>query len=425
MLISVLRAMKYDSNEARNLLPTILQLEALQNDQSLISIFNTEITDVPLWMFLEWIPQILSQYNFNNSCFLDKLLLNMSVKYPAALVYPFRLSFEQFMSLQSHKSTVQIRDIVNEIQNNLKNNNTDLFINGISNLCLPNMKLKHHLKNLQKFLSNFKFDDLISNEDYIFELNKIDDLVFEKNDTKSSDFYKKIENNREKLKGLIQLNPNTDREKIKRSINEMLVQLELHTSNRTKDVPIKLSQLSQWMTNFKYVSNSDNNNLEIPGQYTGRVKPNIMSHVKIIRFATNVQIFESLRKPVKLKIFGDNGKCYNFLVKYGEDLRQDQRIQKLFSIMTSQLELNPNCRRHNLCVQTYKVIPINNVCGITSWLENTMTLKMFAEESVKRRFRDEESVIIKAIHKYDAYSNGIMEKPRELVNIYTIFFIIL
>ena len=41
----------------------------------------------------------------------------------------------------------------------------------------------------------------------------------------------------------------------------------------------------------------------------------------------------SIRKPKRMLIYGNDQKEYLFLVKGGEDLRQDQRIEQLFVVM--------------------------------------------------------------------------------------------
>ena len=41
----------------------------------------------------------------------------------------------------------------------------------------------------------------------------------------------------------------------------------------------------------------------------------------------------SIRRPKKIVIRGDDEKEYPFLVKGGEDLRLDQRIEQLFDLM--------------------------------------------------------------------------------------------
>lgn len=63
----------------------------------------------------------------------------------------------------------------------------------------------------------------------------------------------------------------------------------------------------------------------------------------------------SLRAPVKITILGNNGKEYSYLIKYGEDLRLDQRIQQIFTLMNEQLKLNSECNFRRLAIVTYNV----------------------------------------------------------------------
>lgn len=46
-----------------------------------------------------------------------------------------------------------------------------------------------------------------------------------------------------------------------------------------------------------------------------------------------IETQSSMRRPKRLTFRGDNQKEYNFLVKGGEDLRLDQRIEQLFEAM--------------------------------------------------------------------------------------------
>lgn len=66
----------------------------------------------------------------------------------------------------------------------------------------------------------------------------------------------------------------------------------------------------------------------------------------------------SLRKPKRVTIRGNDEKDYNFLVKGGEDLRQDQRIEQLFGIMNEVFERDASCRHRKLHLTTYQVIPM-------------------------------------------------------------------
>jgi len=66
----------------------------------------------------------------------------------------------------------------------------------------------------------------------------------------------------------------------------------------------------------------------------------------------------SLRKPKRVTIRGNDEKDYNFLVKGGEDLRQDQRIEQLFFIMNQVFRKDRACRLRKLQLKTYQVVPM-------------------------------------------------------------------
>ena len=66
-------------------------------------------------------------------------------------------------------------------------------------------------------------------------------------------------------------------------------------------------------------------------------------------------ILGSLRRPVKIGIVGSNAKSYKYLMKFGEDLRQDERIESLFEAANSTLDANPETRKRGMRIKTYKV----------------------------------------------------------------------
>ena len=65
-----------------------------------------------------------------------------------------------------------------------------------------------------------------------------------------------------------------------------------------------------------------------------------------------------MRKPKRITIRGDDEWEYPFLVKGGEDLRLDQRIEQLFGIMNQILREDPASCQRGLRLRTYKVIPM-------------------------------------------------------------------
>lgn len=63
----------------------------------------------------------------------------------------------------------------------------------------------------------------------------------------------------------------------------------------------------------------------------------------------------SIRKPKRIRIYGTDEKEYLFLVKGGEDLRLDQRIEQVFTVMNDMVSKNSFCSSQNIQISTYNV----------------------------------------------------------------------
>lgn len=133
----------------------------------------------------------------------------------------------------------------------------------------------------------------------------------------------------------------------------------------------------------------------IQGQYDGVKKPMPEYHIKVVGFdqrvsvtikgyhlrkkyeyfalyinynkrkifsyvSWQVKVMTSIRKPKRITIRGNDEREYHYLVKGGEDLRQDQRIEQLFSLMNQAMESDPACKQRNLRIKTYQVIPMTS-----------------------------------------------------------------
>lgn len=170
---------------------------------------------------------------------------------------------------------------------------------------------------------------------------------------------------------------------------------------------LTLDSFCPWLEQFQWCGSEEF--IEVPGQYTGDQRPNTNTHTKIFKFAKSVGIFQTLRRPMKITMFGSDAKTYHFIAKSGEDLRQDARIQQLLELMSSQLESDKNCRNHKLSVQTYNVIAVNSYCGILSFIEDTASMSEFIVNCFKRK-DDDYDTKLKFIRA--EYENFIL-KPSE------------
>ena len=100
---------------------------------------------------------------------------------------------------------------------------------------------------------------------------------------------------------------------------------------------------------------------------------NLINFNKII--FKKVLSLNSLRKPKMITIRGNDEKEYKFMVKGGEDQRQDQRIELLFDFMNDLMRSDSQCYKRNLSIRTYQVIPMTKKVAIIEWINNTRTFK--------------------------------------------------
>ena len=128
-----------------------------------------------------------------------------------------------------------------------------------------------------------------------------------------------------------------------------------------------MSKYSEWLdkldcNEFYNVKNY----IEIPGQYGNILfnkQPISTKNVKVASVKKVCLVLGSIRRPKKITIHGSNEKDYHLLIKGGEDLRLDQRVQQLFGIMNRIFAEDPSCENRDLNLKIFKVVPITNRLG--------------------------------------------------------------
>jgi DNA-dependent protein kinase catalytic subunit len=76
---------------------------------------------------------------------------------------------------------------------------------------------------------------------------------------------------------------------------------------------------------------------------------------------------------------------HRFLVKGGEDLRLDERIQQAFGIVNGFLARDRVCSARRLRIVTYRVIPLSSRAGLIQWVDGTRPFKELIEEEWANR----------------------------------------
>ncbi|EEH60179.1 uncharacterized protein MICPUCDRAFT_2423, partial [Micromonas pusilla CCMP1545] len=125
--------------------------------------------------------------------------------------------------------------------------------------------------------------------------------------------------------------------------------------------------------------------VEVPGQYDALVVPPLPnSYAQIVGFEPEVDVFASKQRPKKLIARGGDGREYAFIAKGSEDLRQDDRIQRLFRAMDALLASSPAARSKALRVRTFHVAPLSTRCGLLEFVGGTVPLLHALTSSTKR-----------------------------------------
>ncbi|KAM9024210.1 DNA-dependent protein kinase catalytic subunit [Ara ararauna] len=371
----MIKALKLNSREARLRFPRLLQIIERYPAETL-GLVTRELSSVPCWQFIGWISQMMALLDKDEAVAVQHTVEEIADTYPHAIIYPFMISSESYC-FKDTATGCKNKEFVERIRNKLDRGGVvQDFVHSLEQLSNPIMifkdwvedvknelvnaqrnknKLKEMYEGMYKSLGNLDAPGLgLLRKRFIQAFSKDFDRHFGKGgsvllDMKISDF------------------------------GEITTSL-LSKMNKNHKEPGNLKEYSPWMSEFK--AEFLRNELEVPGQYDGKGKPLPEYHAKISGFDERISVMESLRKPKRITIRGSNEQEYPFLVKGGEDLRQDQRIEQLFDVMNIILSQDATCSQRNMQLKTYQVIPMTTRLGLIQWLENTCTLKEFLKNSM-------------------------------------------
>ncbi|CAG9583829.1 conserved hypothetical protein [Leishmania major strain Friedlin] len=100
----------------------------------------------------------------------------------------------------------------------------------------------------------------------------------------------------------------------------------------------------------------------------------------LVGVADRVLVLKSKRFAKKVDIYTSAGIC-TYIVKGGEDLRLDQRIQEVFTFANVCLLVSPRSRLSALTIRTYAVIPVSPLVGLICWVPRTTPLQELMKEA--------------------------------------------
>nr|XP_018666849.1 DNA-dependent protein kinase catalytic subunit isoform X1 [Ciona intestinalis] len=400
MTTYVLRAMRIQSGDLSKAswsFPRLLQL--VQDFKgNILDSFIQESSALPSWMVLSWLGHLVALLDRDVAPAVQPILTRVMRDYPQAIVFPFKAAFEGY-KFEENEAGKKNKQFVKKVKHHLKQEVplADEFVRQLRRICHPSIafkdwkedftnlfcsketsRMKHIVENYQNMFNDFFqcIPPAASEESSLYGDSPTSDsvgLIW----TKFSKNYKaKVERT---FGG--QTGDKLSRMNLKQcrgEINNLYSDIEKFTLGTSS-----LNDYSPWLAKFQSLQRSSKE-LEVPGQYDGKSRPLLEYHATITGFDDRVTMMTSIRKPCKIIMRGSNEKDFGFLIKGGEDLRQDQRIQQIFVIFNQLLESDMGCRKRNLSMRTYQVIPISSKVGMIEWVDNVVPYIEFISQQAKR-----------------------------------------
>ncbi|XP_049912803.1 DNA-dependent protein kinase catalytic subunit isoform X2 [Epinephelus moara] len=373
---SMLKALKMNSEEARLKFPRLLQIIELYPSETL-DLMKKEMMSIPCWMLIGWISQMVALLDKPEAVAVQHCIEQIAESYPQALVYALMISSESYQ-FEDSATGHQQQEYVSRLRSMLdKGGPVKNFVDALQQLTNPEMLFKDWWDSVKNELEKPSFDKKQMSNMFDEMYSSLGDRNKDSHGMFRTKFIKKFAKEVEKLlgsKGSKLFEKRKDKSFVRR-VDELAASMRGFQKE-----PGNLKEYSPWLSGFK--ADTFSNELEIPGQYDGRSKPLPEYHAKITGFDERVKVMSSIRRPKRLIIRGDDERDHPFLVKGGEDLRQDQRIEQLFAVMNILLSHDATCTHRGMQLRTYQVIPITTRIGLIEWMENTCTLKDFLQSTM-------------------------------------------
>ena len=268
--------------------------------------FKEALSQLPTWTVLAWSNQLLSILYSNNDVLGDTvypIVLRLAQEYPQAMWISFNF-VQQKSKYPKINHLLQPPGLVVQI------------LEELAKVSLPSTRALGFLESIEDITNLSEMKQLwqkFSQTNFSTEQTRLDKIFF-------------TDSIKNRLSEVVQkVQSSDDMAQDKESFQKIIGKLKKEINEKKFSAVTKLSDLSRTLANFMKSSHKDT--IEIPGQYEMAMDQVFKENtIKIAGFKDEVKVFSSLRKPIKITIIGDDGKDYDFLVKNGEDIRQDQRI---------------------------------------------------------------------------------------------------
>ena len=383
LIKTVLHGMFIGSKDAHFKFPRLIYL--VEQNPELIPLFVEQCDKVPTWMFILWLSHLLIYVNKTPGPAVRPIIMKVAQNYPQAVIYSYEVRREIFHIDSENDNSLKV--FCNQLEQVLQEASLVYdFISAISRVQVPHLEIKDFIKEKKKFSNKNELVEVLKKcyEKYL----KISKPIRNTPGERGAVYIKPDDVLKEAI-GFFERECGTNAAKISSlttsSLKSVFMSMERildRVKSLANKLPRTLASYSPWLANFNGINYKEE--IEIPGQYDGLSKPMPDYHVKISTFSENVHIMTSIRLPIKIVIYGNDEKEHPFLVKAGEDLRTDERMESMFSLFNNIFEGNSasNKLSYKPYLNTYKVIPFSQKIGILQWVDHTLQLFNFITDEV-------------------------------------------
>eukprot|EP00930_Biecheleria_cincta_P034831 TRINITY_DN24017_c0_g1_i1.p1 TRINITY_DN24017_c0_g1~~TRINITY_DN24017_c0_g1_i1.p1 ORF type:complete len:2972 (-),score=592.94 TRINITY_DN24017_c0_g1_i1:290-8146(-) len=375
--------------QAHDRLPRVFELLAAMPGCS--ASFDRGAPSVPPWPFLRWLPQALA--HLPKVPALQAPLQALAAKYPQALFWS--------LQLVSHQDIVgQRQQVFEPLWAVLRQSQAPIHLalkltQALESLTHPETRFPPELKSFREALASNDKAAAKARWAQLWRRN----MEVESREISGQVHVEFAQRLRHKLAdagrrlGLASLVSGTltdvdleatasKREAWQKLIQELSMPGGIPATRHARGkAPLEL--FSPWLKNFDSRSSwlgSPEDQLEVLGQYRGQERPDPRLHARIMRFDPQVLIMPSKQKPKRLKILGSDEREHWFLVKGGEDVRLDERVEQLFGVINSLIAADAGA---HLKVRTYAVVPLLPDLGVAEWVRDTRPLKQIVVDTAR------------------------------------------
>ena len=369
---------------------------------------------IPVWQFIQWIPQLLSTMGSPEYALADPILRLLAQSYPQAVYFPFHLRRDvqrdkvKSEAVGSPTPALAALDAqLAPLAAHLPSRLVPLLLDALDSLQPPDALFADMWKELLDTTGKAPHRTV-----EVYNAYKEQRLSSaSRKDARSvmaplhAVFARKYKHKIEALFAeLVKAKPATGVQ-VKAMMAEVNKLKEAIASD--KDVGSRvlvgnqsLTTFSRWLPDFHQHAAAMHETLEIPGQYSSDSEPVPSQHAHIVGFSRDVLVLGSLRKPKRLTLLGSDEKEYRMMIKGGEDLRADERIEQLFRSMNNILTADRRTAARDFSLLTYAVVPLTPKLGWIEWLSDTQPVKdLFRQQAGDDTIKASSTAMTQYVHE--------------------------